>query len=70
MRVIGKDVYQGRSKELFLGWEVEMASRCFYRCCVFSTHLTYSRAKIFTLEAFRNEVMGHIVNHFPLLRGK
>lgn len=37
---------------------------------VFNTHLTYSRARIFTLEAFRNEVMGHIVNYFPLLRRK
>lgn len=27
-------------------------------------------AKIFTLEALRSEVMGHIVSYFPLLRGE
>lgn len=53
MSATGKDVYWGRSEELFPGWEVEMASRWFYRCSIQHTpHLLM--CKNFTMEAFRN----------------
>jgi len=57
--------YYGRGMEFF-PCRVENVFQIFFRCRAFNIHLTYSSAKIVTLQALINEVMGHTVNYLPL----